>query len=130
MDVEVDLRQVVYALSDTLVLVGMNDFYHGKRVGLMAVEVARCLGMKDDGREELFDTGLLHACGLSSTAVHQHLVAEMDWAGSQGHCEQGYGLLEGMPRLARMAPVVLYHHTHWQDFTRMDVAPTWPKRPT
>jgi HD-GYP domain-containing protein (c-di-GMP phosphodiesterase class II) len=123
MDVALDLRQVVYALSDALDLVGVNDFYHGKRVGLMAVEVARQMGMGQAGREELFDTGLLHDCGVSSTAVHQHLVEEMDWEGSQGHCERGYGLLESMPQLAHLAPAVLYHHTHWQDFARMDVAP-------
>ena len=123
MDVEVDLRQVVYALSDALDLVGMNDFYHGKRVGLMAVEVSRCLGLDEAGREELFDMGLLHDCGVSSTAVHQHLVSEMDWEGAQGHCERGFGLLESMPQLAHLAPAVLYHHTHWQDFAGMDVAP-------
>jgi HD-GYP domain-containing protein (c-di-GMP phosphodiesterase class II) len=122
MDVEVDLRQLVYALSDALDLVGVNDFYHGKRVGLMAVEVARTLGTDSVGREELFDTGLLHDCGVSSTKVHQHLVEEMDWSGSQGHCERGYGLLEGLPQLAHLAPAVLYHHTHWQDFARMDLA--------
>lgn len=122
MDVEVDLRQVVYALSDALDLVGMNDFYHGKRVGLMAVEVSRYLGMDHATRDELFDTGLLHDCGVSSTAVHKHLVEEMDWDGSQGHCERGFGLLESLPQLAHLAPAVLYHHTHWQDFARMDVA--------
>jgi len=110
-------------LSDALDLVGMNDFFHGKRVGLMAVEVARTLGADNAEREELFDTGLLHDCGVSSTAVHQKLVAEMDWNGSQGHCERGFGLLESVQKLASMAPTVLYHHTHWQDFSRMDVAP-------
>lgn len=123
MDVEVDLRQVIYALSDALDLVGMNDFYHGKRVGLMAVEVSRYLGAGRAWHDELFDTGLLHDCGVSSTAVHQRLVEEMDWSGSQGHCERGFGLLENLPQLSHLAPAVLYHHTHWQDFARMDVDP-------
>ena len=117
MEVEVDLRQAVYALSDALDLVGVNDFYHGKRVGLMAVDMGRTLGLPGPMREELFDTGLLHDCGVSSTAIHQHLVEEMDWEGSQGHCERGYDLLMSQPQLAGLAPTVLYHHTHWCDFS-------------
>ncbi|MDD5388157.1 MAG: HD domain-containing protein [Gallionellaceae bacterium] len=121
--IQVDLRQVVYALSDALDLVGMNDFYHGKRVSLMAVRVARTLGLDDAIRDDLFNSGLLHDCGVSSTAIHQHLVEEMDWAGSQDHCEIGYRLLASFGYLRSLAPLVLYHHTHWRDFARMDVAP-------
>lgn len=116
MEVEVDLRQAVYALSDALDLVGMNDVYHGKRVGLMAAEVARTLGWEEGSQDDLFDTGLLHDCGVSSTAIHQHLVAELDWDGAQGHCERGYGLLRALPSLAHLAPAVRYHHTHWEAF--------------
>ena len=122
-DVDVDLRQAIYALSDALDLVGVNDFYHGKRVGLMAVEVARVMGMDEATCGELFDTGLVHDCGVSSTTVHENLVREMDWAGAQGHCERGFGLLESLPQLAHLAPAVRYHHTHWCDFERLDVVP-------
>jgi len=123
MQIQVDLRQVVYALSDALDLVGMNDFYHGKRVSLMAVQVARTLGLDDATRDELFNAGLLHDCGVSSTAIHQHLVDELDWAGAQSHCEIGYRLLDSFGHLRSLAPLVRYHHTHWCDFAHMDVAP-------
>jgi response regulator RpfG family c-di-GMP phosphodiesterase len=121
--IQVDLRQVVYALSDALDLVGVNDFYHGKRVALMAVQVARTLGLDAATRDELFNAGLLHDCGVSSTAIHEHLVEEMDWEGAQDHCGIGYRLLDSFAYLHSLAPLVLYHHTHWQDFTGMDVAP-------
>jgi HD-GYP domain-containing protein (c-di-GMP phosphodiesterase class II) len=120
---EVDLRQVVYALSDALDLVGVNDFYHGKRVALMAVQVARTLGLDAATRDELFSAGLLHDCGVSSTAIHQHLVEEMDWEGSHDHCEIGYRLLGSFSYLRSLAPLILYHHTHWRDFPRLDVDP-------
>ncbi len=123
MEVNVDLRQAVYALSDALDLVGVNDFYHGKRVGLMAVEMARGMGLDAAYQDELFDTGLLHDCGVSSTAIHQNLVEQMDWSGSQGHCEWGYGLLSRFSHLAHLAPTVLYHHTHWNDLARKRVDP-------
>ena len=128
MNVNVDLRQAIYALSDALDLVGVNDFYHGKRVGLMAVELARGMGLAADTQDELFDTGLLHDCGVSSTAMHQSLVEQMDWSGAQGHCEWGYGLLKGFDHLAHLAPAVLYHHTHWRDFTRLDIDPVLARK--
>jgi hypothetical protein len=39
-----DLRQFVYALSDALGLVGVDDAAHGKRVGVMAAEFAKTMG--------------------------------------------------------------------------------------
>ncbi|TLS16945.1 MAG: phosphodiesterase, partial [Betaproteobacteria bacterium] len=38
--IDVDLRQVIYALSDALDLVGIDDVAHGKRVGIMAAACA------------------------------------------------------------------------------------------
>ena len=119
MHVEVDVRQAIYALSDALDLVGVDDFYHGKRVAMMAVEVARVSGMDVALQEELFDIGLLHDCGVSSTAMHRHLVQELDWSGAQGHCERGSALLRAVPCLDYLADAVRYHHTHWADLQRL-----------
>lgn len=121
MQLQVDLRQVVQALSDALDLVGMDDFYHGKRVSLMAVQVARSLGLDAAMRDDLFNAGLLHDCGVSSTAIHQHLVSELDWSGAQTHCEIGYRLLSAFSYLRPLAAPILYHHTHWRDFAALDV---------
>jgi hypothetical protein len=46
----------------------------------------------------MFDLGLLHDIGVSSTRTHQHLVSEFDWAGSQQHCITGASLLAGFAR--------------------------------
>ena len=39
--IDVDLREVIYALSDALDLVGIDDVGHGKRVGIMAAACAQ-----------------------------------------------------------------------------------------
>lgn len=44
MPIQADLRQAIYALSDSLDLVGVDDVAHGKRVGVMAAECAREIG--------------------------------------------------------------------------------------
>ncbi|WP_429085694.1 HD domain-containing phosphohydrolase [Aeromonas allosaccharophila] len=110
---QVDLRQVVYALSASLDLVGIGDVAHGKRVGIMAAECSRFLGMSDAERCLLFELGVLHDIGVSSTTTHHHLVSEFDWESSQHHCEVGYQLLKDFRLLAPLALPIRYHHTHW-----------------
>ena len=109
----VDLRHVIYALTDALDLVGVDDVGHGKRVGIMAAACAPWLGFDQDEQTFLFDLGMLHDIGVSSTGTHQHLVSEFDWDSSRRHCELGYELLRDFAPLAAMALPIRYHHTHW-----------------
>jgi HD-GYP domain-containing protein (c-di-GMP phosphodiesterase class II) len=108
-----DLRHVIYALSDALDLVGVDDVAHGKRVAIMAAECARVMGHSEPEAIFMFDLGMLHDIGVSSTQTHRHLVGEFDWESSQIHAEFGHELLRGYPPLAPLALPVRYHHTHW-----------------
>lgn len=114
MHLQTSLQHVVYALSDMLDLVGIDDAYHGKRVAWMAHSVAQQLHYSDCECDALFYAGLLHDCGVSSTVTHQCLIREMDWDGSQEHCIRGAALLAPIRLLSPLAPVVRYHHTHWE----------------
>ena len=108
-----DLRHVIYALSDALDLVGIDDVAHGKRVGIMASECSKLMGLPEAETTFLFDLGMLHDIGVSTTQTHHQLVAEFDWEGSQVHAELGYALLREFAPLSRMAIPVRYHHTRW-----------------
>ena len=108
-----DLRQVVFALSDALDLVGVDDVAHGKRVGIMSANCARVLGWRAEQQILMFDLGMLHDIGVSSTLTHQHLLREFDWSGSQEHAELGYQLLGEFAPLAHLAVPIRYHHTRW-----------------
>lgn len=119
MDLRVNLHHVIYALSDALDLVGVDDLAHGKRVGIMAGECSKALGWTSEQADFMFDLGLLHDIGVSSTATHSHLVAEFDWVGSQAHAKRGHQLLQGFAPLAAMALPVRYHHTVWHELERM-----------
>ncbi len=116
-------RQVVYALSDALDLVGVDDVAHGKRVGVMAAECARTLGWSSDDIQFVFDLGLLHDIGVSDTTTHQHLVGEFDWAGSQAHAVHGHALLRHFRPLADMALPIRLHHTRWDRMVQEGVEP-------
>lgn len=118
MSIHADLRQVIYALSDALDLVGIDDLAHGKRVGVMAAECAKALQWPQDDVLFMFDLGILHDIGVSTTTTHQHLINEFEWPGAQTHTVVGQGLLKGFSPLARMAQPVRYHHTRWDVMVR------------
>jgi HD-GYP domain-containing protein (c-di-GMP phosphodiesterase class II) len=109
-----NFHQLANGLSNLIDLVGVDDLYHGKRVAFMCVETGRQLGLDTQTLHTLFYAGQLHDCGVSSTDVHKILIDEMDWEGSQEHCERGYELLRGQTLFKPLAPVLRYHHTHWQ----------------
>lgn len=113
MTLNVDLRQVIHALADALDLVGVDDVAHGKRVGVMAAECGRVEGLGADEVAFLFELGMLHDIGVSSTRVHGHLVESFDWSGAQTHCQVGYERVRGFAPLEAMALPILYHHTRW-----------------
>lgn len=121
----VNLHHVIYALSDALDLVGVDDVAHGKRVAIMAAACARESGWNEERIRFMSDLGMLHDIGVSSTRTHGHLVAEFDWAGAQEHCETGYALLRHFPPLAHLALPIRYHHSRWDSLPGQDIdAPT------
>ncbi|MFO1423596.1 MAG: HD domain-containing protein [Candidatus Competibacteraceae bacterium] len=113
MTVSINLGQVIHALSDALDLVGVDHVLHGKRVGFMALCCGEALGFNSRQLDDLFHSGLLHDCGVSSTQTHRFLVQELDWKGVEFHCVKGSDLLSRFTPLAHLAPIVRYHHTHW-----------------
>lgn len=118
---KLNLRAVVYSLSDALDLVGIDELYHGKRVAYMAVECARQMGMQGQELENLFYAAILHDCGVSSTRVHHELVAQMEWSESQVHCERGAQLLSRCSLLSHLSEVIRFHHTHWSKMSELDL---------
>ena len=109
----IDVRRVVFSLSDALDLVGVDELLHGKRVGMMAAQLAHRLGESPERQAMIYDAGLLHDCGVSSTREHRCLVQSLDWAGSQAHCDRGRVLLHECSLLAELADCIAVHHTHW-----------------
>ncbi len=123
MTIDIDLRLAVYALSDALDLVGVDEVQHGKRVGFMALECGHRLGWDQHELDAILHAGLLHDCGVSTTTEHRYLVEELDWENSQEHCLLGEQLLGEFTPLAKLAPVIHYHHTHWEQMLAEGVEP-------
>jgi len=120
---DMDLRQMVMVLANAVDLVGIDDLAHGKRVAYMAVESARRLGWSEADLGLLLHAGLLHDCGVSSTRAHRAVTSIFDPEGTGPHCEKGARLLAQFAPLARLAPLVQHHHTHWQDLPASGLDP-------
>jgi len=121
--IQIDVRRAIHSLSDALDLVGIDERYHGKRVAFMAVECGKTMGWDDTLLNTIYSASLLHDCGVSSTQVHRSLVTELDWSGSQVHCERGEALLSKCRLFEGLPPIIRYHHTHWDDLPA-DLDPT------
>lgn len=113
LSLSVDLGRAVLALAGALDLVGIDETGHGQRVALMADACAAELAWTTERRRFLALAALLHDCGVSTTREHRTLVNELDWSGSEAHCRRGEAYLSEVPVLASLAPVVRFHHTHW-----------------
>ncbi len=118
---KIDLEQLIYALSDTVDLVGVDEILHGKRVAFMAWECAKTMGLDRRRKKELFHIGLLHDCGISSTREHRIVIDEMDWEDSSVHCQLGATRIQQFKPLAFMADTILHHHSHWQTLHESDL---------
>ncbi|MGV0977175.1 MAG: HD domain-containing phosphohydrolase [Azonexus sp.] len=115
MTVRMQLKSAVFALSDALDLVGVNDFQHGKRVAMIARETAALIGLPEPRLDNLVFACLLHDLGVSSTAEHQRLAFNVDCADRDVHCLRAYHLLQPFAHLSRVANAIRYHHTAWAD---------------
>jgi len=113
-DLAIDLRQLVITIAHTVDLVGVDDVLHGRRVGMLARELAIFMGWPEAEQQLLYDAGLLHDCGVSSTRVHHRLVVDLEWSGADEHCVAGYELLADFAPLAHLAPIIRYHHSRWE----------------
>ncbi len=116
-----NLHHLIFALSDALDFVGVDDVYHGKRVAYMALECAGKLGMRGTDKIDLLHASLLHDCGVSSTRMHDKLVFVLDWEGAEDHCIRGYQLLRRSEKLAHLSNVILYHHTHYDHLQQLQI---------
>ncbi len=122
-DLAIDLRQLVMTIANAVDLVGVDDLLHGRRVGMLGRELGGQLGLDEQAQLLLYDAGLLHDCGVSSTRVHKRLVADLEWSGSQEHCIRGEELLRDFAPLAHLAPIIRYHHSRWMWLEKQELAP-------
>lgn len=109
----IDLGRVAHTVTKALDYVGVDDRSHGRRVGLICHRVAHNLGWDRQTRHFMLIAGMIHDCGVSSTATHQKLVDELEWEGADDHCHRGAAFLHGFAPFAEYAATIRHHHARW-----------------
>ncbi|WP_034641488.1 HD-GYP domain-containing protein [Chitinilyticum aquatile] len=120
----VQLEDFIFTFAHAIDLVGLDDAWHGRRVGLLAAELALAAGADWPARQRAYRLGLLHDCGVSSTVQHRAIAMELEWQGAEAHCIRGEALLARCAPLADLAPVVRHHHTRWETLQTLDLPDT------
>jgi putative nucleotidyltransferase with HDIG domain len=110
---QISIHHMVQTLSRAVDLVGVTDVYHGRRVGIISVEVGRRMGLAAPRLRQVFEAGLLHDCGVSSTVEHTLITGEENGVDFSSHCQRGAAALSQFPPLASLSSIVLNHHTDW-----------------
>lgn len=118
---EFNLQEITLALSNTLDLVGANRSDHGKRVGYLATEMGRHLGWRDVMLRDLGIAATLHDFGLSSSRDFKNITGSMEPSQTHQHCEQGWLLMSSFYPYAHLAPLLLHHHTPWENFAQTNL---------
>lgn len=111
---KLDLVEVVGAISDLIDLAGIDHYLHGKRVATMASECAHILHLGPASHAGLVLAALLHDLGATAMQPCTPMEVGLDGEGARLHCERGAWLLWELSPLSHLAPVIRYHHTHWQ----------------
>lgn len=119
----IDLHSTVTALSCALDLVGIDEVRHGKRVAIMAYNIAKQLDWPDEELISILHAGMLHDCGVSQIREHRHLTEGLEWSGSNAHCQRGWEYLTACPPLAYLAEEIRYHHTRWNTLQTLPLTP-------
>jgi HD-GYP domain-containing protein (c-di-GMP phosphodiesterase class II) len=116
----INLYQAVYALSDALDLVGVDQINHSKRVTYVAMACGKALNWERPCLEDLFLASVLHDCGVSNTAIHTRLT-DFEVRNAGNHCAKGADLLHEAPLLAHLSDYILHHHTAWSELIGLDL---------
>jgi len=119
----VDLKHALIWVARALDYVGIDDINHNHRVAYIAYECAKRLNWPIKKQEFTFLAGLIHDCGVSQTNEHKNLISEITPSNVQTQCSVGFQALSNCSLLAKFAPIILHHHTHWEELETLELPP-------
>jgi putative nucleotidyltransferase with HDIG domain len=113
----VDKDEVVASLLVTLEARDPETAEHAKAVGAWCRRIARAMGMDAEQQEFAALCGTLHDVGRVSTPREiinkPGPLNEDEWADMHAHSRVGAKLLDRIPCLKDVAPIVRSHHERW-----------------
>jgi HD-GYP domain-containing protein (c-di-GMP phosphodiesterase class II) len=108
---------VIHCLTNALEVKDIYTKGHSTRVGDMAYELTKALGLSDELCETVHIAGHLHdigKIGISEIILNKKgQLTDVQWEEMKKHPQIGYGILSKSPRLKEVAEIVIAHHERW-----------------
>lgn len=117
----ISLYDISMFLSATADMVSPALFNHHKRVAVIALSIARELGLDEETQQHVVMASLLHDIGALSLTERIELLQFEEKYGRinpHHHAEAGYMLLKDFSPLADAAVFIRYHHDWWDGSVR------------
>ncbi|TCO69056.1 HD-GYP domain-containing protein [Marinisporobacter balticus] len=115
-----NLSEIIYSLSRALDLSASGVANHHKIVALICLSIAKKLNMKEENRDLLFLSALVHDAGVISKEEAKDLLVFEDDKPFE-HCRKGYEIFFGSKHTVEIAKILLFHHDHWKDVNESDI---------
>jgi HD-GYP domain-containing protein (c-di-GMP phosphodiesterase class II) len=102
-----------------------NDLYdHHHRVAYIAFRLGKETGLQVKELYQLVYAALIHDIGVITKKEKEELL-HFNYDGAQQHASRGAALLNFVPKLAPLAPVVEHHHRYWNTVSRLADSPSF-----
>jgi HD-GYP domain-containing protein (c-di-GMP phosphodiesterase class II) len=111
---EISIYDFACALSEVADTVSPILNNHHKRVAYIALNIALEMKLSNEEIQDIAIASMLHDIGAFSTAERLRIL-NVDWCedGMDQHTLMGYNLLKGFEPLAKVATLIKYHHTSY-----------------
>ncbi len=114
------LTEVVRALTSAIDAKDPYTCGHSDRVALVAVRLARELGLDGEQLKTIYMAGLLHdigKIGVDDKVLRKPgKLTDAEYEHIKRHPELGHKILKDLKRLSGVLPSVLHHHERWDGF--------------
>jgi len=110
-------NEVIHCLVSALDYRDQYTKGHSGRVGDMALELAKLMGLNDSMKELVHISGHLHDIGkigvADSVLLKEGKLSEIEWEIMKTHPQMGADIVHNCSSLESVASIILQHHERW-----------------
>lgn len=108
----IQMFDLLNCISSVMDMVNPSLVNHHKQVAYIALCIAKELGLSSEQQADLVSAGLLHDIGAISLAEKLQAL-RFEFENAEKHAELGYLLVKMYEPFSRIAPIIRFHHTPW-----------------
>lgn len=113
-DLRIKLLDLIMCLSNAMDFIDPTVVSHHKQVAYVASCIAEEMGLSVSDQKDLLLAGALHDIGAFPLKQREDIIRyEVDCTAE--YSEAGYAILSAFAPLSYLAPIVRYHHEHWDN---------------